>query len=181
MRKIENYEDVQASTGEFNRLPAGGYVCEILKVTDVPINENGKGDYLKIEFDIAEGEFAGYYQEQFDRWHGAWNGTFIRSYKEKALGMFKQFTNCIEESNLPYKWEWQENTLAGKLVGLVLAEEEYQNSNSEVKTKLSVRYIKTVDEIRKGDFTVPPVKKLDGIVEKVEAFTPVIDEDLPWQ
>ena len=81
MKIIENYKNVQASSGEFARPTAGGYICKIIDVEDVPMNEQGKGNYLKIFYDIADGEFKGYYKEQFDRWGGNWNASFIRSYK----------------------------------------------------------------------------------------------------
>ena len=59
MKPIENYENVQASSGEFARPTAGGYICKIMDVEDVPMDskEKGKGDYLRIEYDIADGEF----------------------------------------------------------------------------------------------------------------------------
>ena len=155
MKRIENYETVQASSGEFARPTAGGYICKIIDVEDVPLDQNtNKGDYLRIEYDIADGEFKGYYKVQFDKWGGNWNASFIRSYKEKALGMLKHFTNCIEESNKGYEWDWNEKGLIGKVVGLVLGEEEYKNSNNEIKTKLVVSQIKTVEEIKNGDFKV---------------------------
>ena len=54
MRAIENYENIQASSGEFARPGNGGYILEIVNVTDVPFDANtGKGDYLRIDYDIA--------------------------------------------------------------------------------------------------------------------------------
>ena len=44
MKAINNFENVQATTGEFNKPTAGGYCIEILAVKDVPMNEQtGKG------------------------------------------------------------------------------------------------------------------------------------------
>ena len=146
------------------------------------LTQTNKGDYLRIEFDIAEGEFAGHYKEQFDKWGGTWIASFIRSYKEKALGMFKHFTNCIEASNPNFVWDWNETDLIGKTIGLVLGEEEYENSLHEIKTKLSVKDIKTVDEIKKGDFKIPAPKKL-AVASTTQApnFIPTpTDDDLPF-
>ena len=180
MKQITNYETVQASSGEFARPTADGYICKIIDVEDVPINEQGKGDYLRINYDIADGELKGYYQEQFNRWGGNWNASFIRSYKEKALGMFKHFTNCIEASNVGYEWDWNEKGLIGKVVGLVLGEEEYQNSMGEIKTKLVVSQIKTIEEIKNGDFKVPAPKKL-AIENSATSFSPLeAEDDLPF-
>ena len=61
MRVIENYENIQAHSGEFNRPGNGGYILEIVNVTDVPFDPaNNKGDYLRIDYDIAQGDFKGY-------------------------------------------------------------------------------------------------------------------------
>lgn len=181
MKPINNFENVQATTGEFNKPTANGYVIEILSVKDVPMNEQtGKGDYLKIEYDIAEGEFAGYYSKQHERFGGNWNASFIRSYKEKALGMFKHFTNCIEKSNSNYIWNWNETTLIGKKIGLVLGEEEYINSQGNLRVKLVVKEIKTVEDIINGEFKVPVIKKLvdnNSVVNFVEIKD---DEELPF-
>ena len=184
MKRIENYETVQASSGEFARPTAGGYICKIMDVEDVPLNskEPNKGDYIRIEYDIADGEFKGYYKEQFDRWGGNWFASFIRSYKETAVGMFKHFTNCVEKSNAGYEWDFNEKGLIGKVVGLVLGEEEYENKSGEIKTKLIVSQVKTVEEIKNGDFKVPAPKKL-SVTTPSNDFVPledVTDYDLPF-
>ena len=185
MKKIENYENVQASSGEFARPTAGGYICQIIDVEDVPMNAQGKGDYLRIEYDIADGEFKGYYKEQFNRWGGNWNASFIRSYKEKALGMLKHFTNCVEQSNVGYEWDWNEKGLVGKVVGLVLGEEEYKNNAGEIKTKLVVSHVKTIEDIINGNFKIPAPKKLavENSSNNIAGFPPVADgsmDDLPF-
>jgi hypothetical protein len=161
MKPINNYENVQATTGEFNKLPAGGYICRITLADDVPVDTNtGKGDYLKIEFDVASGEYKGYFEKQYERFSSFWGGSFIRSYKEKALGMFKHFTNCIEESNAGYMWAWDEKSLVGKFIGLVLGEEEYEKSDGSVGVRLYVKEVKTVQEIKDGNFKIPELKVL---------------------
>ena len=183
MKKIENYENVQASSGEFARPTAGGYICKIIDVEDVPMNEQGKGDYLRIQYDIADGEFKGYYKEQFDRWGGNWNASFIRSYKEKALGMLKHFTNCIEHSNAGYAWDWNEKGLVGKVVGLVLGEEEYIKKDGSVAVKLAVKDVKTTEQILRGESKVPAIKKLAETASANSApnFVTIDDsEELPF-
>ena len=165
MKPINNFETVQANTGEFNRPKAGGYICVITLADDVPMNaQTGKGDYIKLEYDIADGEFKNYYTTQYEKFGGSfWSARFIRSYKEKALGMFKHFINCIEESNIGYKWNWDEITLQGKFIGLVIGEEEYQKNDGTIGTRMYVKDIKTVEQIKHGDFKVPELKKLDGV------------------
>ena len=183
MRPISNYNEIQASDGEFAKPTAGGYCIEILDVEDVPMNAStGKGDYLKIFYDICHGEFAGYYQKQHERIGGDYFTSFIRSYKEKALGMFKHFTNCVEESNPGFKWNWQEQKLVGLRFGATLQEEEYEKNDGSIGTRLVVKDIKTVKQIQDGDFKVPTTKKLGKPVSAPASDFAVIDntDDLPF-
>lgn len=189
MKAINNFENVQATTGEFSRPTAGGYCIEILAVNDVPMNEQtGKGDYLKIDYDICHGEFAGYYTKQNEKFGGDWRANFIRSYKESAAGMFKHFINCVEESNRGYKWAWDEKSLVHKYVGVVIGEEEYQKKDGPVGTKLVVKDIKTTEQILKGEFKVPAIKKLaenDSAPSyspaRMPNFEDITDSDLPFE
>jgi hypothetical protein len=154
MRKIDNFENVTENQGgEFEKLPAGGYVCMIKSVVNVPEKE-----YLKIEFDIIDGQYRGWYTNIFKR-TGDWYGNFVRSYKESALGFFKGFITAIEQSNPGYKWGWDEQTLVKKKIGLVLAYEEYLNKRNELKERIYVAQNRSIDAIRSGDFIVPEVKK----------------------
>lgn len=182
MKPIKNFESVQASSGEFARPLAGGYVCKIINVIDVPVNpETGKGDYLKIEYDIAEGDFMGYYKALVDRFGGTWSANTMRSYKENAVGMFKHFINCVEKSNKNYGWDWNESSLIGKTVGFVLGEEEYENTQGQIKSRLVVKQVKTADEIRRGEFKIPAPKKLESSSRSAVVPTPTIaEDDLPF-
>lgn len=179
MKKIENYENVQANSGEFERPGAGGYVCLITNVEDVPMGADGKGDYLKIQFDIAHGDFAGYYSDLHSK-KGFWLGSFVRSYKESALGMFKHFTNCVEETNAGYKWNFEEKSLCGKFIGLVFGEEEYLDKERKVRTRTYVKDIKTTEQIKSGDFKIPELKKLPVDTSVPSGFTQGVNEDLPF-
>lgn len=161
MKAINNFDKIQES-GSFEKLPVGGYIIKILTVDDVPEKE-----YLKIFFDINEGEKKGFFQKAFEedaraekKWPNA--GSFIRSYKEKALPMFKGFTNAIENSNKGYKWNFDEKSLVNKTVGVVIGEEQYLNQKGQVRTRTYVSAVRSVDTIKKGEFTVPELKKLDA-------------------
>lgn len=146
-----------AVDGERRGLAAGGYVCGITRVENVAASQ-----YLKIEFDIAEGENKNYYRE-LQKNYGFWGGSFVRSYKEKALPFFKGFITCVEKSNNGYRWNYDENGLCRKLVGLVLGEEEYWSEmHGEVRTRLTVSAVRSIDDIRQGNFTVPEIKRLAG-------------------
>ncbi len=184
MKVIENYESIEASSGEFAKPSNGGYVLEIVSVEDVPMNaQTGKGDYLRICYDIAQGDFKGYYKAQNERFGGGkWYASVIKSYKEKALGMFKHFTNCVEESNPGFKWNWREQDLVGCRFGATLQEEEYEKQDGSVGVRLVVKDIKTVKQIMDGDFKVPVTKKLErAVVAPASDFSVLTDSDpLPF-
>lgn len=182
MKKIENFEKVEASSYEYKNPKAGGYVVKITLADDVPFdNRTGKGDYLKIEYDFADGEFKNYYQETFSRC-GFWGGTMYRSYKENALGMFKHFIDCVEKSNAGYSWNFDETTLQGKFVGVVLGEEEYENKSGEIKKRLYVKNIKTVEQIKNGDFKILKLKELDKTANRTVPTIQAeeISDELPF-
>lgn len=173
------YNDTEASTGDFERLPAGGYVCRIETVTDFPDKE-----YLSLVYDIAEGEKKSFYGDDWGKDHPNAH-RLIMSYKEKALGMLKGRLRAIDESN-GTSFEQQavtgldEKQLTGKLVGLIIGYEEYATDRGEVRERTYVKTAVSVEKIRKGEFKVPELKKLKEAAADPakDGFTPFsgIDE-----
>ena len=139
MKQID-LTNVQEAT-DFKGLPAGPYICRITSAVDVPEKE-----YLKIGVDIAEGEFRGYYSKRAAE-HPEWDwgsvGVYCRSYKEKALGMFKRFCSSVSKSNGNFVFDGgtvnsDEKSLVGKMIGIVFQEEEYYGNDGEKKTRLII-------------------------------------------
>ena len=160
MRPVDNWNEVEAQGNEeYKRLVAGGYVCKITKVEDKP-----EKSYLYIEFDIADGEFAGYGASCLER-NGFTPLRMYKSYKDKAAGMFKGFIQNVEQSNPNYKWDWKEQGLVGKMIGIVLGEEEYRKQDGNIGTRFNARD-KSVEAIKGGFFKVPEKKMLK------EEYTP---------
>ena len=175
MKPIGNWNEIEAQGNEeHKRLVPGGYVCRITNVTDNPDKQ-----YLYIEFDIAEGEYMGYGSSCMER-NGFTPLRMYRSYTDKAAGMFKGFVNDVEQSNAPhYKWDWNEKSLIGRMVGVVLGEEEYKKQSGEIGTRFNVR-TRTTAAIRDGKFKVPEKKTLPQ-EQTANAFTPVdTDEEIPF-
>lgn len=162
MKPIANWENVKESTG-FKRLAPGGYFIKILKVENIEDKQ-----YLKIYFDIADGPEKGRFKKQYDedtrgkdkKWPNA--GAFVRSYKDSAASMFRGFTNAIENSNKGYQWNWQEQTLVGKVAGVVVGDEQYLNQKGQVRERNYVAAVRSIETIKKGDFKVPELKLLDA-------------------
>ena len=171
MKPINGWNEIEAQgNDEYKRLVPGGYVCRITKVED-----NQDKSYLYIEFDIAEGEFMNYGQSCLER-NGFTPLRMYRSYTEKAAGMFKGFIQDVEASNSPhYHWDWKEHSLVGRVIGVVLGEEEYRKTNGEVGTRFNVR-TKTSAAIRDGKFKVPEKKTLP-VEQPTTTFTPLDDSD----
>lgn len=152
MKKL-NLKNVEEATGDFKSPKAGGYICIITDVEDVSEKE-----YLKVFYDIADGEFKGYYTNLAKE--KGWNMPyFIRSYKDTALSFFKGFVTSVENTNNGFKWdEKNEKAFVKKGVGLVLADETYLNANGEEKHRLYVASNHSAKAIREGDFKVPEPK-----------------------
>ena len=157
MKKI-NLDNVQEA-GSFERLPAGCYECKIIKVEDVANRE-----YLKIYFDITNGNYKGWFKKQYDednREQKQWSGNFVRSYKESALPFFKGFVTACENSNKNFKWDGvNEQDFVKKNVGLVIGYEEYINNNGKKRVRM-VADPHSIDKIKSGEIPVPELKKLD--------------------
>lgn len=149
--KNVNWDAVQ---DEVRRPAPGGYAAKITHVED-----NEEKEYLKIEWEFAEGEFKGANQETADVF-GFWPMPFFCSYKEKALRFFKGFKTAVEMSNRNFVFRNDPQSLVGKYIGVVLGEEEYLNGKGELKTRLYVAEKRSGKAIRDGDYSVPVLKKL---------------------
>lgn len=136
----------------FPKVEAGGYVCGIYAVEDVEDKE-----YLKITFDIVEGELKGHYSN-LKKEKGWELPIFIASYKDSALSFFKGTITSFEKSNKGYVWDNDEAKLKGKKVGLVLFEEEYVKNDGSIGIRMKVDKAHSIDAIKKGDFEVPERK-----------------------
>lgn len=177
MKKPTNYDNVE-SVGygsERKRLVPGGYVIRIESVEDVEDRE-----YIKMEYEIAEGEFKDYAAGVMER--AGFNPLkFVRSYKDSAAGMFKGFLTALESENPGFVWNWDAKSVAnlrGKVLGAILREEEYAKTNGEIGTRFSVFRIIPVADVRSGNFRVPDTKKLP-VENPTNAFAPYEADDTP--
>lgn len=164
MVQINNWDKIP-DAAEYDRPKPGGYIGVIVDYIDYSeLDQNGKGMYLKLYWDFAEGPFTGSLNEANIRlgyWFGY--GTFIRSYKEKALPFFKAFKTCLEVSNPRYVFRTDNlDAMTGKRIGIVLGEEEYRKKDGSVGTRLYVSEVRSVKAIQEGDFKIPDLKRLNG-------------------
>lgn len=182
-------------------LKAGGYVIGIVKAIDHPNEE-----YLEVQFDIAEGEYRHYFSDmakslidggRLSKGDWPYQGIDRRYYSQKALPFFKGFKTAVEQSNAGYTFSGDENTFRGKLVGVILREEEYISPvDGSTRTRLRVDRYTSADNIRSGNFEVPEKKPAQQAAQQTSArpsafapaysqggndFAPIPDDDdLPF-
>ena len=180
MKKID-MTNVQES-GEFRRPEPGAYHCVIKMVDDVEDKE-----YLKVGYDIAEGEYKDYYtnlRKEHPDW--TWSGMYVKSYKKAALPMFKRFCSAVSKSNGSYIFDGNtvnsdEKTLVGKHIGLVFQEEEYYSNSGDKRTRLIVYSECPIDKL--ADQKVPKLKALKEEPSSSfvnEGFTSANEAEVPW-
>ena len=139
---------------DFKSPKAGGYVCGIMKVEDFPEKE-----YLKVYYDIIEGEFKGYYTNLVKEVEKVKDiPFFFASYKDTALKFFKGTITAVEKSNKGFVWKDNEKDLVKKKIGLVLYDEEYVKNDGSVGSSLRVDKAHSLEAIANGDFEVPERK-----------------------
>ena len=193
--KFNDYEQTQAFT-ETKQLPRGGYICKIAGAK-VESGKNG-GQYIKIAFDISEGEYKGYFQERYDaktdedkKWPGVYtlnvpkdDGSERDSWTKRR---FKTFTNALEDSNEGYHFDWDETKFKGKLVGLIFNYREYFFNGKNGMTP-NVAQATSVEKIREGNFKIPEDRMLEHTTARtgsadVNAFVNVgssTEEEIPF-
>lgn len=154
MKQIEGF-DLISEAGELKKLPAGAYACKIIEVIDVPEKE-----YLDVYFDIAEGEYKGYFSA-LQANTGKNYGRISRSYKTNALPFFKAFITAIEKSNPSYKWDWNEKSLNDKFCAVAFRDEEYL-SDGQIKVMAKADEIRSLQALRNNDIKIKPLKKYEG-------------------
>ena len=175
MRNV-NWDNVSEATSLPGPEP-GGYIIKIVRVEDVEEKE-----YLRIEYDFAEGDLKNYHKKMWEQFHNFWGGVFNRSYKEKALPFFKAFKTAVETSNPGFVFNNDPASLVGKYLGIVLAEEEYRSpSTGEIKRRLYVDQCRSGQAIRAGDYKVPDLKRLKKseaeVASSAGAFMDLADDD----
>lgn len=183
MKRIEGFEELKKETTETSgtgsiQLPVGPQVCKIINVIDVPERE-----YLKVEFDVVEGEYTGFMGDAAGR-IGDWpsQGRTYRSYKSSAYQYFTAFIIAIEKSNSGFAWQWNEKDLIGKKFVANFGEEEYVYEG-ELRTSIRAREIRSIVSLREGKIKIPEKKVLTDAQKKelnTTDVTEAVDMTLPF-
>lgn len=189
-KKPKDYDDVRV--GDYRILPADGYVCTILKAEETT-SSTGK-DMIKVAFDIADGEFAGYFKDMFDSWRASaedpksvkwpFTGTkwiLLLDNEGKTNRDFKSFCTALEDSGVDV-WKndvFDAASLKGAKLGIIFRreEQEYNHATSWRTVPWGFRSVKTIEE---GSFSVPEDKPLpQKTITEADSFS-AMEDDIPF-
>lgn len=182
MNKPNGYEEAQVFE-LMSVLPAGGYKC-IIKKAVCETAKNGK-EFLKLNIDIAEGEYAKYYEKKFTadtrddkKWSGVWV-IFTEGYEDNTTNpKYKGLITAIERSNPEFVFgHTNEKELENKKAGIVFREEEFVAADGRTLTSTKPFY--AVDYAKAEEAEIPKRKKAASPASSV--FETVDDyEGLPF-
>ena len=192
MKQFNKYE--RKEQVEFELLPKGAYVIEILSVKE-ETSSNGV-DRLKIAFDIAEGEYKHFYKNMFEtsnKEDKKWPNDaviYIISPSDDSeqwiIDNFNKFMTAVEDSNKDYHWNWDENTLKNKLVGAKFCIEQSE-FDGKVYDHTRAKWFIAAQKVRDGKYGKLPQDKLlnNGNSNKSgspanDGFMPIPDEEIPF-
>lgn len=138
MEKPSDYENVQPIS-DFETLEAGAYKCKILKAEELKASNDKT--YLKISFDIVEGEKTDFYKKRYQadtREEKKWGGVltvFVLDFEGKTNRYLKTLITCAEASNNNFKFDWvHPENLKDKKIGIIFREEEFRDVFGIIKT-----------------------------------------------
>ena len=176
----------------FDVLPAGGYIAKIVDIDDRNWLGHSEPAHL-IMMDIAEGEHMAIYQKNNQgadkpRWLSYWFAEPSKDSPDWLLSKVGGIQTSLAESNEsvdlsnPHLWK-------GKLVGVVVGEEEAESNSGTVYTRPYVSYICSTIRIRKGEnqpggYKIPKLKTLKAprplsSTEMPDSFS-AAEDDIPF-
>jgi len=148
--KPTNYDSINEN-GNSSKLPMGGYVCIIRKVTDVPDKK-----YLELEYDIADGQYKGIAVDAYEAL-GKWIHNFRLYYTDKALWRFKKFIVRAEQTNPGFEFDWgNPQCLVNRGIGMVIGYRQYWKDDGTLKEALDVQDFCTATDVREDNLPKSP-------------------------
>lgn len=174
MERIDNWEKVEAKGMEdFKALPIGAYEC-IIKKAQVHKNPESGKESFKVAVDILSGEYKDYFKKRYDSNTNAdkkWDNNAIRylAFQGDNVAYFKGFITCVENSNVGYKWNWDETTLTGKKICGVFLYEEYEKQDGKRAVKVRLNKFRSLDKMKDIEVS-DSVRMLDGSYMSIDDY-----------
>ena len=174
MERIDNWEKVEAKGMEdFKALPIGAYECIIKKAQIHKNPESGKESF-KVAVDILSGEYKDYFKKRYDSNTNAdkkWDNNAVRylAFQGDNVAYFKGFITCVENSNVGYKWNWDETTLTGKKICGVFLYEEYKKQDGTKAVKVRLNKFRSLEKMKDIEVS-DSVRMLDGSYMSIDDY-----------
>ena len=179
MKKIENWDNIEAKgMDDFKALPIGAYECKIVNAVENYNEQSGKTT-LKVMVDIASGEYKDYFKKRYDsntaidrKWDN--NATKFLAFEGENTSFFKGFITIVENSNVGYKWNWEESTLRDKKIVGVFQYEQYEKQDGTKALKVRLTKFRSLDKL--GEIEVSDsVKMLDGKYKSYDDYMEFVE------
>ena len=190
MKAFGNFDKVVASNGGgSSMLEPGGYVAKIVRVKD---HTDEKKPYLEFVYDIWNGEtksflFTADLADTSNDWRHSFRLYFTGDFGKQR---YKALTEAVENTAQgkgakAFVYEDKdgaEQTLVGKLLGVVIRHRSYVNSEGKVKTAVDVNAFIPGKDAAEGNFDQKYAEpyEADGVAEaRANAVNAVIDAPAP--
>ena len=184
MKKIENWNEIEAKgMDDFKALPIGAYECKIINAVENHNEQSGKTT-LKVMVDIASGKYKDYFKKRYDsntaidrKWDN--NATKYLAFEGENTSFFKGFITIVENSNVGYKWNWEESTLRDKKLVGVFQYEEYKKQDGTKGIKVRLNKFRSLDKLKEIEVS-DSVKMLDGTYRSYDDYMEKVEEKNPF-
>ena len=184
MKKIENWNEIEAKgMDDFKALPIGAYECKIINAVENHNEESGKTT-LKVMVDIASGEYKDYFKKRYDsntaidrKWDN--NATKYLAFEGENTSFFKGFITTVENSNVGYKWNWDETTLRDKKIVGVFQYEQYKKQDGTKGIKVRLNKFRSLDKLKEIEVS-DSIKMLDGTYTSYDDYMEKVEEKKPF-
>lgn len=190
MKAFGNFDKVVASNGGgSSMLEPGGYVAKIVRVKD---HTDETKPYLEFVYDIWNGEtksflFTADLADTTNDWRHSFRLYFTGDFGKQR---YKALTEAVENTAQgkgakAFVYEDKDNaeqTLVGKLLGVVIRHRSYVNSEGKVKTAVDVNAFIPGKDAAEGNFDAKFAEpyEADGVAEaRANAVNAVIDAPAP--
>lgn len=191
MKSTADFKSERAANS-YPMLPKGLYAAQI---KGVKVEDDGPDQRLTLRLEITEGEYAGYYTKRYNadkerggQFEAKYKGDLVlyavdkknteRRWPDSDIKTFNGAIWAIEQSNPGYHWDWNEDGLKGKFVGINVRQGTY-NGNPYT----TIGRLESIPEIREGKVKVMQDAKPRGSAAQTETtndgFTQV-DEEVPF-
>lgn len=175
--------------------PAGCYVAQIKDIRYQAPTDKQPRQVTELMIEITEGEYAGrymdFYKEQHDRFGDTvkYKGVFrlvapLPNDEDWRKRNFEANLWAVEQSNPGFHWNWDENELKGKKVGINVRNRLYTYNDKERSTT-EIAQLEPIEDVKAGK--CKPMKDRDqrsndsSASTAPDGFTEVSTEvDVPW-